>query len=482
MGSRAAALRALCVASALVGFALMLLMSGTSRSETLEVDSSLEVRAMVHISSDNDENDENTLINENGETGAADCNRPQNLVEEANCGVKFFSFYNGSQNMRSNTKIALYGRMYSQPILELRRVSGCPVEGHGKHAVENNPGCPADPTCIMIREKHERVEDDVDVVILDKFDATRLTEENHWEQSIPRNMSNGRRRIRVLYLREAEFLELDAQREVDMVMGVNFRNGILNPNFLVRPVTYQHQNRVLFEANVKRKNFAMSVISNCEPTASRRGVLIKEIGKVVGSSKIHQYGKCGNRKTPAKPLQKMKEIARTYKFYFSFENHIMDGYVTEKLYKALTFGPVPVYYGASDVGLMKITKKKSFINVFDFPNGKELGKYLKYLEKNETAYNEYHEWRNEPIENAFHETYLELVSKHVIGKLEYATIYHKYKQANPTREVNPLRVATCCLLCNPMFLENQIQQPRSFVRSRSWDVEKLQERLQLPIK
>ena len=51
---------------------------------------------------------------------------------------------------------------------------------------------------------------------------------------------------------------------------------------------------------------------------------------------------------------------------------------------------VPVVYGAGPYDT--IAPPKSYINVFDFKNVHELAEYLLYLDKNDTAYNEYFRW------------------------------------------------------------------------------------------
>ena len=65
--------------------------------------------------------------------------------------------------------------------------------------------------------------------------------------------------------------------------------------------------------------------------------------------------------------------------------------MTEKLFLPFLYGAVPVYYGAPDVP--QLTKTPSFIRVSDFKNRQELADYLIYLDSNETASMQYHQWR-----------------------------------------------------------------------------------------
>ena len=42
-------------------------------------------------------------------------------------------------------------------------------------------------------------------------------------------------------------------------------------------------------------------------------------------------------------------VLRQYKFLLVFENSVCDDYVSEKLWRALAIGAVPVYFGAANV-------------------------------------------------------------------------------------------------------------------------------------
>ena len=85
---------------------------------------------------------------------------------------------------------------------------------------------------------------------------------------------------------------------------------------------------------------------------------------------------------------------KEHKFYLSFENAFCDQYVTEKYwYNALEMGSVPIVLGAGPYNDPKVAIPGSFINVEDFATVKDLADYLNYLDKNDTAYNEYFKWK-----------------------------------------------------------------------------------------
>jgi hypothetical protein len=105
-------------------------------------------------------------------------------------------------------------------------------------------------------------------------------------------------------------------------------------------------------------------------------------------------------------------VSTKYKFVLAFENSICKDYVTgifvvfllqikntnnnpivtEKLYNHLKLNVVPVVLGAANYS--NIAPPNSFIDASKY-SPKELGNYLKILDKNDTLYNEYFEWKKD---------------------------------------------------------------------------------------
>ena len=82
-----------------------------------------------------------------------------------------------------------------------------------------------------------------------------------------------------------------------------------------------------------------------------------------------------------------------YKFTLAFENSIVPDYVTEKFYEPLAAGSVPVYRGTEDVSELA-PAEGCYIDARDFASGRELGRYLDYLDGDDEAYLRYHRWRD----------------------------------------------------------------------------------------
>lgn len=104
------------------------------------------------------------------------------------------------------------------------------------------------------------------------------------------------------------------------------------------------------------------------------------------------------------------EIMQRYLFHLAFENQNTDDYVTEKLWLTLQSGTIPVYLGAPNIG-EHFFPKNSFINVNDFSTTQELAHYLIEVANNETLYNSYHVWREEPLPKALMDKYLPVLGR-----------------------------------------------------------------------
>ncbi|XP_064093213.1 alpha-(1,3)-fucosyltransferase C-like [Macrobrachium nipponense] len=127
-------------------------------------------------------------------------------------------------------------------------------------------------------------------------------------------------------------------------------------------------------------------VSNCH-TRSGRATLVNTLKKWIP---IDVYGGCGQHRCP-RSENCYKMLERDYKFYFSFENSICKDYVTEKIFNVLRYNVVPVVYGLANY--TAFLPPKSHINVLDFPSAESLARYLQYLDKDDTAYNEYFRWK-----------------------------------------------------------------------------------------
>jgi len=151
----------------------------------------------------------------------------------------------------------------------------------------------------------------------------------------------------------------------------------------------------------RSKALMSTFISNCADTIWRRGSVrnayLTELGKYIG---VRNFGKCsygfkvsGEKECPSVTCKVIEQ--NRYKFSSAFQNTIQYGYVDEKIWDAVSsWLTVPVYWGAPDVSeYMPAEARKMMIIASDFSKPKDLADYLQYLDRNETAYLEYFEWR-----------------------------------------------------------------------------------------
>ncbi|KAI2660139.1 Alpha-(1,3)-fucosyltransferase 10 [Labeo rohita] len=151
--------------------------------------------------------------------------------------------------------------------------------------------------------------------------------------------------------------------------------------------------------NQLRKTLApvVYVQSDCDPP-SDRDVYIQELMQHI---QVDSYGECLHNKdlpphlrdSTAMDDQDFYQILAQYKFILAFENAVCDDYITEKLWRPLKLGVVPVYYGAPNVH-MWLPDNRSAVVVNPNEPPKKLAQYLKRLDKNDWEYLKYLEWKH----------------------------------------------------------------------------------------
>jgi len=154
---------------------------------------------------------------------------------------------------------------------------------------------------------------------------------------------------------------------------------------------WKNKNRkflTLINANKKPQNRQMELYSE----------RIKAIAHFSKTNEIDLYGPGWNKMIFFSPsLLNRKAILKVYRgiveskyetlskynFAICYENMILPGYITEKIFDCLFVGTIPIYLGAPDIE--KYVPKECFIDKRDFKNYDELRKYLKSLTGKEIA-------------------------------------------------------------------------------------------------
>ncbi|XP_028415735.1 glycoprotein 3-alpha-L-fucosyltransferase A-like [Dendronephthya gigantea] len=142
-----------------------------------------------------------------------------------------------------------------------------------------------------------------------------------------------------------------------------------------------------------KTKLAAALMSNCYYVKNGRDIYVEELQKYM---MVDVFGKCGTLKCPGHYTKNACEKVKEYKFFLAFENSNCRDYVSFKIWmQGFGNNAVPVVFGANKEDYSKRVKvpPNSFIHADDFETPKALAEYLKMLDKNETAYRQFHLWR-----------------------------------------------------------------------------------------
>ncbi|XP_053547977.1 alpha-(1,3)-fucosyltransferase 11 [Bombina bombina] len=156
------------------------------------------------------------------------------------------------------------------------------------------------------------------------------------------------------------------------------------------------------EKNRWRKNGYAPVLymqSHCD-VPSDRDRYVKELMKYI---QIDSYGQClNNRPHPSKRLEdtstattedpEFMMFTARYKFHLAMENAICDDYMTEKLWRPMHLGAIPIYHGSPPVQDW-MPNHLSIIRIDDFASPKHLADFILSLDADDEAYLKYLDYK-----------------------------------------------------------------------------------------
>jgi len=138
------------------------------------------------------------------------------------------------------------------------------------------------------------------------------------------------------------------------------------------------------EGNTKQKKLVSWLVSKCR-TVAQRGEYVDRLSKHIP---VDQFGLCSGSYCDEACFN---NVWTNYKFYLAFENSHCEDYITEKFWRALQMGVVPVVLGSGNYE--EVAPPHSYIHTKDFGSPAELAAYLLMLDQNATEYSKYHWWR-----------------------------------------------------------------------------------------
>lgn len=120
-------------------------------------------------------------------------------------------------------------------------------------------------------------------------------------------------------------------------------------------------------------------------------------------SQVDSYGKCLNNKPLPQHLedtstatgedQRFMHFVARYKFHLALENGLCPDYMTEKLWRPLHQGCVPVYRGSPAVADW-MPNNRTAIVIDHFPSPQALADFLRHLDENDDEYSQYLEFKD----------------------------------------------------------------------------------------
>lgn len=180
--------------------------------------------------------------------------------------------------------------------------------------------------------------------------------------------------------------------------------------------------------------------SNCD-TLTDRDIYVTQL---MMFQPIDSYGNCLNNRTLPVELKNQyknhlkdknifKFIAR-YKFVISIENAACDDYVTEKFWRAIHLGVVPIYFGSPSIRDW-MPNANSAILLQDYPTPKLLSQHIDELMQDDDLYEQYLE----------HKTKGRITNKNLINELKIRPHQTDYDKRIQDFE---------CFLCNILYKTN----------------------------
>ncbi|GFS14810.1 alpha-(1,3)-fucosyltransferase 10 [Elysia marginata] len=145
------------------------------------------------------------------------------------------------------------------------------------------------------------------------------------------------------------------------------------------------------------------VHSDCDPPSDRDS-FVKLLMKHV---KVDSYGSCLHNKHLPHPIENpiegmahrdFYELISRYKFALSMENAVCKDYITEKFWRPLMVGAVPVVFGSPAIHDF-FPDNNSVISILDFSSVKDLASKIKELNENDSSYDKLRTWKYTGVTN-----------------------------------------------------------------------------------
>ena len=154
-------------------------------------------------------------------------------------------------------------------------------------------------------------------------------------------------------------------------------------------------------SNVQLFTHIFRFVSNCKPEkrlkqfhSLRKLYPIVAFGKCISSNESFSL----NAQRPSiSNCHRQSSCEKNYlansKFYLAFESQSCTDYITEKFWRTLAFGAIPIVSGPERDNFIRVAPPNSFIHVDDYASDTELAETLNLISINRSLYEKYHRWK-----------------------------------------------------------------------------------------
>lgn len=184
-----------------------------------------------------------------------------------------------------------------------------------------------------------------------------------------------------------------------LLHSANKSDSLLTPDFLHMlsnrniPITnYLLENQILTNYRYRSKH-ALWFVSNCGPQNR-----LRYYKQLRDHFPIHAFGSCvSSHENQCKKSARCElEQSRLALFYLAFESQTCKDYITEKFWRALYYGMIPVVFGPEKQSYLDLgVPESAFIHTDDFQSVRELAKYLHDVANDYVLYRRYFQWINQ---------------------------------------------------------------------------------------
>ncbi|CAF0922723.1 unnamed protein product [Adineta ricciae] len=185
----------------------------------------------------------------------------------------------------------------------------------------------------------------------------------------------------------------------DLILSSDFLYILTNRNVII--TDFVLENHILTNFRYRSKH-ALWFVSNCEPKAR-----LNYYKQLQYYFPVRAFGLCIDGSDEAKCQKNDRcefDQSRLALFYLAFESQTCTDYITEKFWRALYYGMIPIVFGPNKQSYLDLgIPKSAFIHVDDFQSAKHLGEYLHEVSNDYFLYREYFQWMSQY--QIFYQTY-----------------------------------------------------------------------------